>query len=80
MPNTITPNQFIDKWRNHQLNERAAYEHHFLDLCALVNPTWHQNAHRRPDQAVFAEYGWPDNLSDEKILARLFELNQERCA
>jgi hypothetical protein len=37
MPASITPNQFVDKWRSHQLNERAAYQQHFLDLCALVN-------------------------------------------
>lgn len=30
--------------------------------------------------AVAAAYGWPADLSDEDILARLFALNQERAA
>jgi hypothetical protein len=29
---------------------------------------------------VAAAYGWPADLSDDEILKRLFELNQERAA
>jgi type II restriction/modification system DNA methylase subunit YeeA len=49
-------------------------------LTGLYNqrPTWLQMAHRKLDQAVFAAYGWPDDLSDEEILARLLALNLER--
>ncbi len=43
------------------------------------NPTWLQNAHRKLDEAVFAAYGWPSNLSDDEILARLLELNLKRA-
>jgi hypothetical protein len=32
------------------------------------------------DEAVFAAYGWPSNLSKEEILARLLALNHERAA
>ena len=32
----MTPQQFIEKWRNNPLNERASYQLHFIDLCALV--------------------------------------------
>lgn len=32
----MTPQQFITKWRNAQLNERAASQSHFNDLCALL--------------------------------------------
>jgi len=32
------------------------------------------------DAAVFDAYGWPHALSDDKILQRLVELNQERAA
>jgi type II restriction/modification system DNA methylase subunit YeeA len=32
----MTPADFIAKWRNSPLNERAAYQLHFCDLCALV--------------------------------------------
>jgi hypothetical protein len=27
-----------------------------------------------------ATYGWPADLSDDEVLRRLFELNQERAA
>lgn len=32
----MTPQEFIAKWRNTQLNERAASQSHFNDLCALL--------------------------------------------
>ena len=38
------------------------------------------NAHRKLDAAVFAAYGWPVDLSDDEILARLLALNLERAA
>ncbi len=43
------------------------------------NPTWLQNAHRKLDEAVFAAYGWPADLSDDEILARLLALNLKRA-
>jgi hypothetical protein len=49
-------------------------------LTNLYNqrPTWLDLAHRRLDEAVFAAYGWPADLSDEQILERLLELNLAR--
>lgn len=49
-------------------------------LTNLYNdrPTWLTNAHEALDAAVFAAYGWPDDLSDEEILQRLLTLNLER--
>jgi hypothetical protein len=41
-------------------------------------PTWLADAHRRLDEAVFAAYGWPPDLSDDQILERLLELNLAR--
>jgi hypothetical protein len=35
--------------------------------------------HKELDAAVAVAYGWPADLSDEEILARLFELNQARA-
>lgn len=32
----MTPKEFIDKWKNNPLKERASYQLHFIDLCALV--------------------------------------------
>ena len=50
-------------------------------LTNLYNarPTWLDLAHKKLDAAVFAAYGWPLNLSDEEILARLLALNLERA-
>jgi hypothetical protein len=36
-------------------------------------------AHKKPNSAVFAACGWPDDLSDEQILERLLALNLERA-
>ena len=41
---------------------------------------WLENAHRKLDEAVFAAYGWPADLSKDEILARLLALNHERAA
>lgn len=51
-------------------------------LTNLYNerPAWLDNAERELDAAVAAAYGWAADLSDEEILAKLFELNQERAA
>lgn len=43
-----------------------------------ANPAWLQYAHRELDEAVAAAYGWEWPLTDDEILKRLFELNQER--
>jgi hypothetical protein len=50
-------------------------------LTNLYNarPTWLDNAHRKLDEAVCAAYGWPANLSDDDILARLLALNLKRA-
>ncbi len=50
-------------------------------LTKLYNerPTWLANAHRKLDDAVFAAYGWPANLSDDDLLAKLLALNLSRA-
>ncbi len=42
-------------------------------------PTWLERAHAAFDAAVFAAYGWPDDLPAEEILARLLDLNLGRA-
>ena len=42
-------------------------------------PTWLELTHKKLDEAVFAAYGWPSDLSDEEILERLLALNLERA-
>jgi type II restriction/modification system DNA methylase subunit YeeA len=32
----MTPQQFIEKWKDNPLKERASYQLHFIDLCALM--------------------------------------------
>ena len=51
-------------------------------LTNLYNarPAWLDNAHRALDEAVAAAYGFPVDLSDDDILARLLALNLERTA
>jgi hypothetical protein len=51
-------------------------------LTNLYNkrPDWLDQAHRRLDAAVFDAYGWPHELTDDEILARLLTLNLERAA
>ena len=43
------------------------------------NPTWLQNAHAELDAAVAAAYGWPADLPEQEILARLLALNLARA-
>jgi hypothetical protein len=50
-------------------------------LTNLYNarPTWLDLAHKKLDAAVCAAYGWPVDLSDKTILARLLALNLQRA-
>ena len=63
------------------INDKAAKELKKRTLTNLYNqrPAWLDNAHRALDEAVAAAYGWPADLSDDEILARLLELNLERA-
>ncbi len=39
-PNTLTPQDFVAKWRSTSLKERSAAQEHFIDLCHLIgHPT-----------------------------------------
>ncbi|MEQ1934437.1 MAG: DNA methyltransferase, partial [Fimbriimonadaceae bacterium] len=51
-------------------------------LTRLYNerPAWLDHAHKALDTAVANAYGWPTDLGDDEVLARLFALNQERSA
>ena len=33
----MTPEQFVEKWSQVQLSERAASHEHFIDLCRLLD-------------------------------------------
>jgi type II restriction/modification system DNA methylase subunit YeeA len=62
-------------------DEEAAKELKKRTLTNLYNqrPAWLDNVHGELDAAVAAAYGWPADLSNDEILARLFELNQARA-
>jgi type II restriction/modification system DNA methylase subunit YeeA len=64
------------------VNETAAAELKKRTLTNLYNlrPAWLDNAHKTLDTAVAAAYGWPANLSDDEVLARLLALNAKRAA
>ena len=51
-------------------------------LTKLYNerPAWLDLAHRKLDAAVAAAYGWPADLDDDAMLARLLALNLHRAA
>jgi hypothetical protein len=51
-------------------------------LTNLYNesPAWLKAAHAKLDAAVFAAYGWPADISDDDLLARLLALNLSRAA
>jgi hypothetical protein len=50
-------------------------------LTNLCNerPAWLANAHRKLDEAVFAAYGWPPDLADDVLLAKLLALNLKQA-
>ena len=67
-------------------DEEAAKELKKRTLTNLYNvrPQWLANAHAALDEAAAEAYGWGDDwraglLNDDEILARLFQLNQDRA-
>ena len=54
---------------------------HYDTLTKMYNekPEALMIAHRKLDAAVFAAHGWPADLSDDEILARLPALNLARA-
>lgn len=70
-PDRILP---VDEAAEKELKKRT--------LTNLYNqrPAWLDHAHLALDEAVAEAYGWPADLSDDEVLAKLFELNQERAA
>jgi len=78
------PARRLDGLRRNWLNPEGAAEAELKKrtLTNLYNqrPTWLANAHARLDAAVFAAYGWPEDIADEDILKNLLALNLERPA
>jgi hypothetical protein len=68
-----------DTWLNPPDMFGAELNKRTLTNLYNARPAWLDAAHRRLDAAVFVAYGWPPDLSDEEILARLLALNLERA-
>lgn len=91
--NWLNPAQWVD-WVRTQEEEAAGFparpvakpgHEAALKKRTLTNlynerPAWLANLHNALDQAVAAAYGWEWPLTDDEILRRLFELNQQRSA
>jgi type II restriction/modification system DNA methylase subunit YeeA len=62
-------------------NEEAAAILKKRTLTNLYNarPQWLADAHRDLDAAVAAAYGWPTDISEEEVLAKLLKLNLARA-
>lgn len=69
-----------DNWLNSSGLSESELKKRTLTNLYNARPTWLQLAHGKLDKAVFDAYGWPHDLSDEDILARLLALNLERAA
>ena len=66
-----------DRWMNPEGLSEAERKKRTLTNLYNARPTWLELAHKKLDTAVFAAYGWPEDLSDEEILERLLSLNLE---
>ncbi len=78
--------QYLDTlrmgWLNPSSSEIGSTGLKRRTLTNLYNdpPTWLRLAHGRLDEAVSSAYGWPADLTDGEIIARLLELNLKREA
>jgi type II restriction/modification system DNA methylase subunit YeeA len=68
-----------DNWLNPPGASDAELKKRTLTNLYNQRPTWLANAHATLDRAVLAAYGWPPDLGDDEVLARLLALNGERA-
>jgi type II restriction/modification system DNA methylase subunit YeeA len=68
-----------DRWLNPEGATEKELRKRTLTNLYNQRPTWLDLAHRKLDEAVLDAYGWPHDLNDEDILARLLALNLERA-
>ncbi len=65
-------------WLDPEGTSEAELKKRTLTNLYNARPTWLDNAHKKLDAAVFAAYGWPEDIADEDILKNLLALNLER--
>jgi type II restriction/modification system DNA methylase subunit YeeA len=68
-----------DAWLNPPDLPEKELQKRTLTNLYNARPDWLAAAHRRLDAAVCTAYGWPEDLGDEEMLARLLALNLERA-
>ena len=68
-----------DNWLNPAGASEADLKKRTLTNLYNQRPAWLANAHAALDRAVLAAYGWPHDLADDDLLARLLALNAERA-
>jgi hypothetical protein len=68
-----------DAWLNPPGASEAELKKRTLTNLYNQCPHWLDLAHQKLDQAVFAAYGWPADLTDDEILERLLAMNLERA-
>lgn len=50
---TLTPREFVDKWRHATLKERSAAQEHFIDVCHLIGHATPAEADSRGESFAF---------------------------
>jgi SAM-dependent methyltransferase len=69
-----------DQWLNPPEASEAELKKRTLTNLYNQRPQWLLNAHAALDHAVYAAYGWPEDISDDDMLARLLAENLRRSA
>ena len=67
-----------DAWLAGGAYPNLPVEKRTLTTLYNIRPDWLDEAHLQLDAAVCDAYGWPHDLGDEEILARLLRLNMQR--
>ncbi len=60
-----------DRWLNPEGASKAELKRRTLTNLYNERPTWLDLAHRKLNHAVLDAYGWPRDLTDDELLARL---------
>ena len=68
-----------DAWLNPPGASEGELKKRTLTNLYNQRPDWLDLAHRKLDDAVLDAYGWPHDIGDDEILARLLALNLERA-
>jgi hypothetical protein len=69
-----------DGWLNPPGIDPRELEKRTMTNLYNLRPSWLVYSHDALNAAVFGAYGWPVDIDDEEILARLLNLNLERFA